>query len=66
VKLTAREEKKILFESEVLREMRFEVLTAARMKMTVFWDVAPCSLIEVYRRFRGACCLHHQVDESSP
>jgi hypothetical protein len=32
-------------------------------KMTVFWDVAPCSLVEVYRRFRGACFLHHQGDE---
>jgi hypothetical protein len=31
--------------------------------MTVFWDVAPCSLVEVYRRFRGACCLHHQGNE---
>jgi hypothetical protein len=31
------------------------------MKMTVFWDVAPCSLVEIYRRFRDACCLHHQV-----
>jgi hypothetical protein len=30
--------------------------------MTVFWIVVPCSLVEVYRRFRGACCLHHQVD----
>jgi hypothetical protein len=30
------------------------------MKMVVFWGVAPCSLVEVYRRFRGACCLHHQ------
>jgi hypothetical protein len=35
------------------------------MKMTVFWDVAPCSLVEIYRRFRGACPLHHQRDESS-
>jgi hypothetical protein len=26
----------------------------------VFWDVAPCSLVEVYRRFIGACC-HHLV-----
>jgi hypothetical protein len=24
------------------------------MKMAVFWLVAPCSLVEVYRRFRGA------------
>jgi hypothetical protein len=23
--------------------------------MTVFWVVAPCILVEVYRRFRGAC-----------
>jgi hypothetical protein len=34
------------------------------MKMAVFWDIAPCSLVEVYRRFRGAFCLHHQGDES--
>jgi hypothetical protein len=25
--------------------VRFQVLTAANMKMTVFWDVAPCSLV---------------------
>jgi hypothetical protein len=31
--------------------------------MTVFWDVAPCSLAEVYRRFRGACCLHTNISE---
>jgi hypothetical protein len=24
---------------------------------TAFWDVAPCSLVEVYRRFTGARCL---------
>jgi hypothetical protein len=29
-------------------------------KMTVFWDVVPCSPVELYRCFRGACCLHHQ------
>jgi hypothetical protein len=23
------------------------------VKMAVFWDVTPCSLVEVYRRFRG-------------
>jgi hypothetical protein len=35
-------------------KLRFQVLTAASMKMTVFWDVALYSLVEVYRRFRGA------------
>jgi Zn-dependent protease len=28
--------------------------------MAFFWDVASCSLVEVYRRFRGAYCLRHQ------
>jgi hypothetical protein len=34
------------------------------MKMTAFWDVAPCSLVEVYGRLRGSYCLHHQGDAS--
>jgi hypothetical protein len=41
----------------------FEVLTAVSTKMAVFWVVAPCSLVEVYQRFRGPCCLHHQGDD---
>jgi hypothetical protein len=28
------------------------------MKTTVFWNIAPCILVEVYRRFRGAYCLY--------
>jgi hypothetical protein len=32
-------------------------------KMAVFWVVALCSLVEVYQRFRGPCCIHHQGDE---
>jgi hypothetical protein len=28
--------------------------------MAVFWVVVSCCLVEVYGRFRGACCLHHQ------
>jgi hypothetical protein len=27
------------------------------MKMAVFWVVAPCSMVEVYQRFRSACCV---------
>jgi hypothetical protein len=31
----------------------------------VLWVVAPCSLADVYRRFRGAYCLHrHLVKEA--
>jgi hypothetical protein len=33
------------------------------MKIRAFWYVAPCSLVGVDQRFRGAYCLHHQGDE---
>jgi hypothetical protein len=29
--------------------MKFQVLTAASIKMTVFWDIVPCSLVEIYK-----------------
>jgi hypothetical protein len=45
---------------ELRLRVGFELLTAVRTKMAVFWIVAPCSLAEVYQRFRGPCCLHHQ------
>jgi hypothetical protein len=45
---------------ENITKMRFEILTVTSMKMAVFWDVAPCSLIDIDRRFRGAYCHHHQ------
>jgi hypothetical protein len=32
--------------------------------MTVFWDIAPFSLVEIGRRFRGVYCLHRQVRTS--
>jgi hypothetical protein len=35
------------------------------MKMTVFKEVAPYSLVEIDRRFRCAYCLHHQSDRDS-
>jgi hypothetical protein len=28
--------------------------------MAVFWVVEPCSVVKVYQRFRGPCCLHYQ------
>jgi hypothetical protein len=39
---------------------RFQVLTAACMKMTIFWDVALCSLVEISRRFESSYCWHYQ------
>jgi hypothetical protein len=35
-----------------------------RVWSLVFWDIAPCSHIEVHRRLRGANCLHHQGDNA--
>jgi hypothetical protein len=33
-------------------QVRFLVHIATSIKMSVFWDVAPCSLVEIDRRFR--------------
>jgi hypothetical protein len=35
------------------------------LKVTVVCDFAPCSLIEIYRRFRDAYCLHHRPEVES-
>jgi hypothetical protein len=42
--------------------LRFQLLTATRMKMAVFWNVASSSRLEIDRRFRGAYCLNNQGD----
>jgi hypothetical protein len=41
----------------------FSITNTLKIKIAVFWVVAPCSLVEIYQRFRGPCCLHHQGDE---
>jgi hypothetical protein len=38
---------------------------AVSTKMAVFWVVAQSSLVEVYQRFRGPCCLHRPDDGGS-
>jgi hypothetical protein len=45
-----------------LFKVKFKVLTAASVKMAVFWDVPPCRLVEIDGRFRGACC-HEWPDD---
>jgi hypothetical protein len=38
----------------------FQVLKETSMKITVFWHIAPCSLVETDRCSSGTYCLHHQ------
>jgi hypothetical protein len=52
-----------LYAHKTNRKVGFEVLTAAIMKMAVFWVAVLCSLVEVYLHFRCTCCLHHQGNE---
>jgi hypothetical protein len=35
------------------------------MKMTLFWDAAPCSLVEIACRFRSAYLLHPRPDDGA-
>jgi hypothetical protein len=34
----------------------FEVITAVTVKCNIIWDVTPCSVVNVYRRFGGTYC----------
>jgi hypothetical protein len=36
------------------------------MKMAVFWVVAPCRVVEDFRRFRGTNRFHHQAISKLP
>jgi hypothetical protein len=41
----------------------FQALTEESMKVKALWDIVPCSLVGVDRRFRDACYLHHHPDD---
>jgi len=31
-------------------------------KITTFWDVVPCNLVQIYQCCLGTCCLRFQGD----
>jgi len=39
---------------------RFEVFTAVKMKVEIFWVAALCCVVIGYQRFTGIRCLHLQ------
>jgi hypothetical protein len=45
--------------------VRFQFLTAVNVKMAAFWVIAPYSLVETDRRFRGVYCLYRSDDAGS-
>jgi hypothetical protein len=51
-----------LFKSYTHIQERFQVLTAASKKIIASWDIAPCSIVQVGRRFGSVCYLHYQYD----
>jgi hypothetical protein len=38
------------------------ILTAASMKMAIFWVITPCRLEEIHQQFTGTCCFHYRGD----
>jgi hypothetical protein len=40
--------------------MSFEVFTAVKISMLVFWVVTPCGFVGRYKRFGGIYCIHLQ------
>jgi hypothetical protein len=43
-------------DTRILFDVRFEILAVITMKITVFWDVMPCSLVGSYGS-GGTFCL---------
>jgi hypothetical protein len=46
------------------RRMGFQVLTRTSTEMSVLWDAAPYSLIDIGRCFGSSYCVHHQGDQA--
>jgi hypothetical protein len=44
----------------LVQNIRFEVPTAVTMNSTVFWELTPSSLVDVYWCFGGTYCLYLQ------
>jgi hypothetical protein len=42
------------------KDVKFDILKA----VNIIWDVAPCRLVQFYRRFGGMYCLHIQVKKA--
>jgi hypothetical protein len=38
--------------------IRFKFFTVVKTQVEVFWVVAPCSVVVIYQRFGGNCCVH--------
>jgi hypothetical protein len=47
----------------IMSVVKCHVLAAMSVKMTAFWDITPCGLIEADRCFGGAYCLYLQGDD---
>jgi hypothetical protein len=52
----------VFINQPVIRRYSLESELLTVSKMTVLWDAASRSLVEIDRRFGGAYCLHHQGD----
>jgi hypothetical protein len=46
--------------NEKVTDVRFEVFTAMKIQVMVFWVVMLCTVTVGYQHFRGPCCLHLQ------
>jgi hypothetical protein len=42
-------------------KMRFEVFTVVTVRITGFWNVMLCNLLEICQHFRGVHCFHLQT-----
>jgi len=51
-----------MLQTELNFSVRFEVITAVKIQIKVFWVVTPCSVAVRYQYFIGPCCCHLQSE----
>jgi hypothetical protein len=49
----------------IIRFVRLPVFSESTIKSTVFWDVKPCSLVEIYRLFGERTAYIFRIEEEA-
>jgi len=49
---------KLFYQSANIEQYaKLDILTTVTLKISVFWDVMLCGLVDLYHTVRGNCCL---------
>lgn len=65
MKTVSTENAELLYQQFNWNRLRFEVLTTVNLLNAIVWEVKPCSLVAVYRRFEETTLSNFSFDEKA-